>query len=210
MQRPLLEKSSDTFIRFNEAISIFRKVKGFGEKSFAEDISPRNPFGIGKNAKIYKEKHDNLIKIYTYPQNGYISKADVERNTNWIGQNKVLLAKAYGERGNFPYLVTGKPFIGEPDSCCSETYLVVRVCENKQQAANVISYMSTRFFRFFVLLKKNTQNTSREVYSFVPEQDFSELWTDEKLYNKYGLNREEIEFIESMVRPMQIGSNEKD
>jgi site-specific DNA-methyltransferase (adenine-specific) len=54
-----------------------------------------------------------------------------------------------------------------------------------------------------VLLKKNTQDAPARVYSFVPLQDFSEPWTDEKLYKKYGLTDEEIAFIESMIRPME-------
>jgi len=65
-----------------------------------------------------------------------------------------MIAKAYGERGAFPYKVIGKPFIGEINSCCSETYLVVGNYSSKETADNVISYMNTRFFRFFVLLKK--------------------------------------------------------
>jgi site-specific DNA-methyltransferase (adenine-specific) len=63
--------------------------------------------------------------------------------------------------------------------------------------------MQTRFFRFLVLLRKNTQHAAKGVYSFVPVQDFSETWNDEKLYKKYGLTRDEIAFIESMVRPME-------
>ena len=50
---------------------------------------------------------------------------------------------------------------------------------------------------------KNTQNAARGVYSLVPMQDFNELWTDEKLYAKYGLTNDEIDFIESMIRPME-------
>ena len=67
----------------------------------------------------------------------------------------------------------------------------------------MISYIKTRFFRFFVLLKKNTQHAPARVYSFVPIQDFSKPWTDAELYAKYGLTDEEIKFIESMIRPME-------
>ena len=73
----------------------------------------------------------------------------------------------------------------------------------KEQAENVLSYIKTKFFRFLVLLKKNTQHASRAVYSFVPLQDFSKPWTDEELYAKYGLTEEEIAFIESMIKPME-------
>lgn len=75
--------------------------------------------------------------------------------------------------------------------------------KTKIEAENVISYIRTRFFRFMVLLKKNTQHAAAQVYSLVPMQDFSKAWTDEELYAKYGLTGEEIEFIESMIRPME-------
>lgn len=75
--------------------------------------------------------------------------------------------------------------------------------DNEIHAKNLYEYVKTRFFRFLVLLKKNTQDAPKHVYSFVPIQDFNEEWTDEKLYKKYGLTQEEIDFIESMIRPME-------
>ena len=71
------------------------------------------------------------------------------------------------------------------------------------ECRNVISYIKTMFFRFLVMLKKVTQDTTKAVYQFVPLQDFSKPWTDEELYKKYGLTDEEIQFIESMIRPME-------
>jgi len=68
----------------------------------------------------------------------------------------------------------------------------------------LVSYIRTKFFRFMVLLHKSTQDASSKVYKFVPIQDFSEPWTGEKLYKKYGLTAEEIAFIESMIRPMEL------
>lgn len=58
-----------------------------------------------------------------------------------------------------------------------------------------------------VLLKKNTQHAPAGVYSLVPIQDFTESWTDEKLYKKYGLTEDEIAFIESMIRPMDAADS---
>lgn len=74
---------------------------------------------------------------------------------------------------------------------------------SEKEAKSLESYVKTRFFRFLVLLKKNTQNAARGVYSFVPLQDFSHPWTDEMLYKKYDLKEDEIAFIESMIRPME-------
>ena len=52
-------------------------------------------------------------------------------------------------------------------------------------------------------LIKNTQNISKGVFAFVPVQDYSKPWTDEELYKKYKFTQEEIDFIESMIRPME-------
>lgn len=204
MVRPLLEKNSDSFIRFNEGISIVRKVKAKSEASIEEIISPRRPFGVDSLININEVPFTDAIKIYSYPNNGYVEQKDISRNTEWLSKYKVYIAKAYGERGGFPYLVLGKPFLGEKKSCCSETYLVIGPFAVKIHADNVISYVKTKFFRFLVLLKKNTQNAPRGVYSFVPMQNFDEVWTDEKLYKKYSLTKQEIAFIESMVRPMGL------
>lgn len=68
---------------------------------------------------------------------------------------------------------------------------------------NIISYIRTCFFRYLVSVKKKTQDAARDVYQFVPLQDFSHPWTDEMLYKKYGLTQDEIAFIESMIRPME-------
>ena len=92
--------------------------------------------------------------------------------------------------------------MGRPETCCSESYLVIGPFDNEAICQNVMSYIRTRFFRFLVLLNKPTQHATAKVYTLVPIQDFSKPWTDEELYQKYGLTEEEIAFIESMVRPM--------
>ena len=111
---------------------------------------------------------------------------------------------AYGAGEDFPHQILNKPFYGEPNSVCTETYLVIGPYTSKIETSNVISYIRTKFFRFLVLLRKNTQHAAKNVYLFVPMQDFSEPWTDEKLYKKYGLTKDEIAFIESMIRPMEV------
>ena len=75
---------------------------------------------------------------------------------------------------------------------------------SKLECENIISYITTKFFRYLVGIKKKTQNGARGVYQFVPMQDFSESWTDEKLYKKYSLDEKEIEFIESTIHPMEL------
>jgi site-specific DNA-methyltransferase (adenine-specific) len=194
--RPLLEKNSETFVRFNEAVTIRRKTLD-DFQSLESIVSARKPFGD----IVAKEKGDT--KVYAWPENGNINRSEIRQNKAIVDKYKVCIAKAYGERGDFPYLVLGKPFVAEPNSCCTETYLVLDSFDNIRQAENMVSYVKTKFFRFLVLLKKNTQNAPRGVYQFVPIQDFSHPWTDEMLYKKYGLDKDEIAFIESMIRPME-------
>ena len=203
IQRPLIEKGNDSFVRFNSSISILEKIKQFQESSFIQLVSSRKPFGIATNEQIDTEKEINGIKIYAYPKNGYIESSKVSANKQSVYKPKVLISYAYGERGNFPYLVIGKPFIGEVNSCCSETYLMIGPFDTTNECENVMSYIRTKFFRFLVLLRKNTQHATSKVYQFVPLQDFSHPWTDEMLYQKYSLTEDEIAFIESMIRPME-------
>jgi site-specific DNA-methyltransferase (adenine-specific) len=75
---------------------------------------------------------------------------------------------------------------------------------SEREAKSMCSYLSTRLVRFLILLHKPTQDATRSVYTFVPKQDFSGSWTDETLYKKYGITKDEIAFIESMIRPMEL------
>jgi len=208
MVRPLLEKGCDTFIRFNEAIPILRKISNLEEKTFDTLVSAQTPFGIISSFKNFKEApfKDYSIKIHTVNGVGYISEKAITRNHHWVKDFKVYISKSYGERGNYPYRFLAKPFIGERNSCCTQTYLLIGPVSSRNRAKNVISYIQTRFFRFCIMQRKNTQDAMRNAYSFVPIQDFDEPWTDEKLYKKYGLTSEEIEFIESMIRPMELNN----
>lgn len=215
-ERPLLGDGADTFIRFNEAVPILRKVKKLNDPSFVDVVSANDPFGFDERVegsyrrvlpKYSLKRSQNRIAFYyngwTKSGVGWVEEGAVRKNPDWINKHKVFIAKAYGERGSFPFLVLARPFLGERRSCCTETYLVVGPFATKTTARNAIQYISTRFFRFLVLMKKNTQNALRGVYSFVPMQDLSQEWTDEMLYKKYKLTAGEIAFIESMVRPME-------
>lgn len=208
LSRPLLEKGNNVFIRFNEAISIYRKIESKKEIAFSSLISARKPFGLTTTTKISPTKTKDSILIYSFPKNGYIEKDKILINKEWINEHKIFISYAYGERGSFPYLIIGKPFYGAPETCCTETYLVIGPFHSKEKCENVMSYMRTKFFRFLVLLKKNTQHATSKVYEIVPIQNFSEPWTDEKLYKKYGLTNDEIAFIDSMIRPMDLTQND--
>lgn len=203
MRRALLENGINSFIRFNGAISILKKIRALKESAFSDKVSPRRPFGFTTDVKVSKIASDSMIKIYAYPKNGYVSAEKITRNKELVNKWKICIAYAYGERGDFPYRVIANPFVSEPNSCCSETYIILHIADSEEEAKNIISYVKTKFFRFLVLLKKNTQHCTQSYYQFVPIQDFSKPWTDAELYAKYGLTQEEIDFIESMIKPMK-------
>ena len=204
MRRPLLELGCNTFIRFNSAINILRKIKQQQQSSFSDLVSPQTPFGFVSSFSDYQSRpFPDAISIHTVNGLGYIKLSQILKNVQWVAHWKVYISKSYGERGSYPYRFLAKPYIGEPNTCCTQTYLMIGPFESKIECENVISYINTKFFRFCIMQKKNTQDAMRQVYQFVPLQDFSHPWTDEMLYEKYGLTEDEINFIESMIKPME-------
>ena len=205
MERPLLERDCDTFIRYNEAIPILRKVQKYDEKAikFSSLVSSQKPFGLRTYVQGADEYSEGYLKLYANKHVGYISPDDITDTNKLIGKHKVFISSAYNAGDTYPHQIINKPFYGEPNSCCTETYIAIGSFGSKAEAENAISYMKCRFFRFLVLLLKISQHAAQKVYSLVPMQDFSEAWTDEKLYAKYGLSDDEITFIESMIRPME-------
>ena len=120
---------------------------------------------------------------------------------------KLFVPKA-AEDGKLPGKIIGTITPGMPGTICSGTYLMVGPFPSKAEMNNVFSYMRTKFFRALVSANKISQDSYAKVYAGVPMQDFSKPWTDEELYAKYGLTDEEINFIESMIKPMELGGDE--
>jgi site-specific DNA-methyltransferase (adenine-specific) len=101
-------------------------------------------------------------------------------------------------------MIIGKPMVTGPPSACTETYIVVGAYETQVEAENLARYLRTRFLRFLVALRKNTQDVTQDRFLFVPSLPMTEEWTDEKLYGYFGITTEEVDFIEKIVRPMEL------
>lgn len=204
LDRNLLEHGASTFIRYNEAIPILEKVLAKKEPSISKQISARKPFGLDTMYKGYKQKSEHRITLYQNGGIGYVNRVALPKGKDLVDKHKVLIPRAGSGSDSFPHSILGKPFLAKSPSACTETYIVAGAYDTIEECNNLMSYISTKFFRFLVLLMKVTQDATSKVYTFVPTQDFSESWTDEKLYEKYGISEKEAEFIDSMIRPMEL------
>jgi site-specific DNA-methyltransferase (adenine-specific) len=203
LKRPLVEKNLNFFIRYNQAIAIINKILKNNKETFDTIVSARNPYGFNTNFKGKSKKKENDLKIYQYKDVGFISSDKVYSSKETISKHKVFISYAFGLSGNLPYQVLNKPFYGEPNSICTETYLQIGPLRSKDECLNLITYMKTKFFRFLVLMIKNTQHGTRSVYRLVPLQNFEKPFTDEILYKKYLLYDDEIKFIDNLIKKIE-------
>ena len=207
----------DILIREPKLSKIVEKVDKQREKEKIETvetiISSDTPFGISSNPKtskknpfmVYENYHEvhNILLYHIENQKRkieYINRKDIKKNKHDIDKDKVFITGTGGS-GNDD-IVLAQPELAPKNSVCSQSYLYATF-KNKLEAENFIKYLKTKFFRILVSAMKITQSAPKRVYRFVPLQDFTEEWTDEKLYKKYGLTRDEIDFIECMIRPME-------
>lgn len=209
MLRPLLLGGTDTFIRSNVASVIMKKILEKSSSYINSYVSPLSPFGQPSTEKgsIIKTSESQIGWWITGNDikggsMNYIERYEIKKNIDYVNKHKVFVTKANDNMLSFPYKVLNMPFYGEPGTACNGSFLVIGPFGNKTICENVISYMCTKFFRFCMQQRKYSQNTSQDTYKFVPLQDFSSSWTDEKLYEKYGLTDEEIAYIEKTIKPM--------
>ena len=198
----------DIFIRDHIAVGILEKVLKHGGDSIAEILTNREPFKLESNFRGFHEsprKGDIAIHFTDKGKRGigYIARNKIEKNTDLIDKYKVLVPKAYGERGALPAMVLGRPMIASGPSVCTGSYLFFSA-NSEAEAQSILSYYSTKFFRLVVSLRKITQDAFRSMYSWVPQQSWDRKWTDADLYKKYKFTKDEIAFIERTIRPMNL------
>ncbi len=202
----------DVFVRDPRSVSILRKVTATAAASFEDLVSGDTPFGLATNFKDYirdatpKAGEVRLFaNVGTTRVSGSMSRARVTKNTDLIDVWKLFLPKTGSgrerERSGVD-LVLGPSILAGPGAVCTQTYLVAGPLESEAAAGSVESYLRTRLGRFLVSLRKPSQDVFRGMYRWVPQQTWDRVWTDAELYAKYNIVDEEIEFIESIIRPM--------
>ena len=222
--RPLLEEGADVFIRFNEGVSVLKKVTAVEsgnadselrphKKRFDRLVSSRKPFGLRTLFRGKVAKGPDDITVHQNGGTGYTPRSSITTGTHLIDKWKVYVGRAApgtGNRDTYPHRIISTPFVGEPGSISSETYLCIGPFDSKGEAESILSYLSCRLTRFLILLHKPSQDTTRKVYSFVPTQKWTRRWTNEDLYAKYGISASEIAFIEKLIRPMDLSGADED
>lgn len=217
-QRFLKSSCSDTVIRDFRQISIIEKAFKFKEDKFSKIVSSRNPYGFFADLFNTPEKYpsiqvteeqsmSNTYRIYGVKGKkggakrivGFIDPSNIEKNIDGANNYKLFFSKAYMTTSTVPpEIIFGKPY-----SVCTETFLQIGMFLDEKLTENCLKYIKTKFFRALLFFNRHSLNISKDSFDLVPIQDFNEEWTDEKLYKKYGLTQEEIDFIESMIKPME-------
>ena len=213
-KRYLKNKYTDTVIRDFRQESIIKKASKKNEEKFSSIVLSRNPFGFYANLFNTPERYPE-IKVSDFEKNGYykiygvkgkkgsskrtfgyLSPDTVTKNKSSALKYKLFFSKAYTSTSTVP----PKIILAEPKEVCTETFLQIGCFSNIKEAKNCLSYIKTKFFRALLFFNRHSLNISKKSFELIPLQDFSEEWTDEKLYKKYGLEQKEINFINSVIK----------
>lgn len=196
----------DIFVRDSRALGILDKVLSHDETSMRDLVSGDTPFGLATNfTRFASEQSQGTLEVHASVRQkrvvGYMADS-IKKNRELISAWKLFVPKAYGERGAIPANVLGPSILAGPGSVCTQTYVAIGPFDSETEAANCQKYLGTRTARFMISLRKITQDLPRSVYSWLPQQDWTIEWTDTLLGEKYKLNRDEVSFVQSMIRPM--------
>lgn len=193
----------DVLVRRNEAVSILEKVRARNEGTLDAVVSSGKPFGLRTyfHGQSSRRGLTDPVKFFGSQRITWIEREVIPINQDWVDDWKVLMTSVQGTSAAVETKFLSKPIIAGPGTACSETYLVAGRFTSEEAAAFYAAYLRTRFVRFLVSLRKQTQHANRDVYAFVPRLEMDREWTDDQLYTRYDLSADEVGFIESQVAP---------
>lgn len=204
------------FIRRNEAVAIIKKVLSKTKRTLADEggCSPQTPYGLLSTYKGYADKkNDDDCEYLSSRGWTFAPRADIKKGNDSVDLYKAMVSKLSCEHAGNPdkngmYRVFSRMEQLTPGQICSQSYLVVCPSVSQLEAQNCFEYLRTKFVRFLVLQTLVGMNISISNFQFVPWVDFSRSWTDAELYEEFELEEGEIQFIESLIRPMDDGGSE--
>ncbi|MBD3260250.1 MAG: hypothetical protein GF334_01010, partial [Candidatus Altiarchaeales archaeon] len=201
----------DVLVRDNVAHQILKKVLAKHEGAFCDTrVLPTIPFGLTTNFSKWVDKTEPCsTPCYARRRSVYFVKE--EDFTDYHGVRS--LWKIYGARGtghngeifskerdNIGYR---NVFLGEKGSICTQTYLVLASFRKKEDAIGYLRYTQTKFFQFLMSLRTISQMVSSDKFAWVPDLgDYSKAWTDEELYEHFGLTKQERDHIEKTIKSL--------
>ncbi len=196
----------DVFVRDPIAVQILNKVLNKSHIGMDSIVSNREPFKIESNfSGWHKAEKKGDIKLFRIAsskrQLAWMPRSEIVKNVDLIDKWKVLVPKAYGAGETIPHQILGRPWLASPPSACTGSFLAIPA-DSEAVAKSILSYYQTKFFRFLVSLRKITQDAFSHMYTWVPMQSWDRQWIDDDLYKMYKLTTDEIEYIESVIRPM--------
>lgn len=199
----------DIVIRNNLAVEIIRKVINDERKFLNDIVSSLTPFGLTTNIRGDDKPSDNKYVLHSSKGISYIDKKKVSKGNELINSYKAMMSTITAEHGLEPnksglfnVLTSSMKVIG-PNEICTQSYLVLGPFNKKDNALNLVSYLKTKFVRFLILQTLSSIHITKSSFEFVPYQDFSKQWSDDKLYKKYKLTEEEVRYIESVIKIMK-------
>lgn len=208
----------DTFIRNQKVLDIINKVKSQTFTGFlSQTVYSRKPFGIRSFQRGFPAKPGRNISLFGSDGITYMEEKDVPQNKEIVDKWKVIMSKASAEHAgqtdaNGRKRIVSRLEVLPPYTICTESYLLLDIFDNEEEAQNLKKYIRTCFTRFLLASILITQNIVRDKFKFVPIQNYktnSDIdWNqsipdiDRQLYTKYNLSDDEIAFIEKMIKPM--------
>ena len=144
----------------------------------------------------------NLRRVYAWIRRDFIIEA-----SNFTSY-KVLLPKVNGN-GEFGETLSS-PIVAKPLVGYTQSFIGIGAVETVEEANAILRYIKTRFVRALLGILKGTQDNPPERWAYVPLQDFTTSsdidWSksiaeiDEQLFDKYGLDELERDFIRTKVK----------
>ena len=201
----------NVFIRDNRAINIIHKFLQSGDANLADNTFTRNPFGfVSKERGAEKSYGNKTIQLVSSAGVGYVSRSEVAKNHEYIDKYKVTIGKIVPSNGEVDtdpkvgYKVTTSSRILGPNVIHTESYLCLHCFDTQEEAENFAAYMALKLPRFMMKQTLSSMNISKQNFMFVPYLDYSKSWTDEELFDRYGLNDEERKFVTSIIRDLPL------